>query len=86
MDYDLEIEKVCKEIKKAKAKKVLIQLPDGLKPYATKIAREIERGTGIKAHIWLGTNYGACDIPNVKGYDIIIHYGHTRWKKNTPKK
>ena len=33
-DYDLELEKVAEKIKKEKAKTVLIQLPDGLKPKA----------------------------------------------------
>lgn len=82
MDYDLELEKICKKIKDKKAKKVVIQLPDGLKPEATKIADEIEKKTGIKVHIFLGTNYGACDIPLYleKYYDLLVHFGHSEWK------
>ena len=37
-EYDLELKRVASEIKKQKAKKVLIQLPDGLKPQATEIS------------------------------------------------
>ena len=32
--YDLELEKVLKEIARIKAKMVLLQFPDGLKQYA----------------------------------------------------
>ena len=72
MDYDLELNKL-KEIVKGK-KKVLIQLPDGLKPYAKDIVDSIESDV----FIWAGSCFGACDIPNVKGFDLIIQFGHGR--------
>ena len=37
MEYDLELDRVVNEIKKQKAKRVLVQLPDGLKPKAKEI-------------------------------------------------
>jgi len=40
--YDLEIEKIVKNIKKNKAKIILLQFPDAIKPYATLISEEIE--------------------------------------------
>lgn len=80
MDYDFELERVKKEIKKSKAKKVLVQLADGLKPHATEIARELEK-TGAKIYIWAGSCFGACDIPNVRGVDLVVHFGHSAWKK-----
>lgn len=79
MNYNLEIEKAVKEIKKSKAKKVLIQLPDGLKPQATKIVDEIEKATKAKCFIWLNSCYGACDTPNVKDFDLLIQFGHSKW-------
>ena len=36
-NYDLELNKVISEIKKTKAKLVLLQFPDGLKQYATAV-------------------------------------------------
>ena len=39
MEYDLELNKVIKEIKRIKAKLVCIQMADGLKPKATEIVR-----------------------------------------------
>lgn len=76
--YDLEIEKAVSEIKKAKAKTVCIQLPDGLKPKAGEIVDEIEAKTKAKCMIWLGSCFGACDIPNVNT-DLLIQWGHSKW-------
>ena len=62
MKYDLELDKVIKEIKKNKAKTVCIQLPDGLKPKAKEIVDAIESATKAHVLIWAGSNFGACDL------------------------
>jgi len=81
MSYDLELNKAVKQIKKEKAKLVLIQLPDGLKPKADLIKREIESKTNSSVLIWLGSCFGACDIPDAKklGVDLILQWGHSEW-------
>jgi 2-(3-amino-3-carboxypropyl)histidine synthase len=79
--YDLEIGKIVREIKLAKAKLVCIQLPDGLKPKATQIADELTKKTRAKIHIWLGSNFGACDIPlqlKPLNFDLIVNFGHSK--------
>ncbi len=76
----MELERVKKEIRKSKAKKVLIQLPDGLKPKANDIVKELEK-TGAKVYIWGGSCFGACDVPDVKGFDLLVQFGHSKWKK-----
>jgi len=80
--YDLETEKIIKTIKKQRAKKVLLQFPEGLKPYSTTIAREIENKTKSECFIWFGTCFGACDVPvdieNI-GVDLVVQFGHSRW-------
>lgn len=76
--YDLELIRIVKEIKKNKAKKVCIQLPDGLKDKALEITDFIEKNTGAKCFIWLGTCYGACDIPNLKDIDLLVQFGHSK--------
>ena len=81
MAYDLELNKAIKEIKKQKAKSVLIQLPDGLKPRAKEIADTLEKQTKAKIFIWLGSCYGACDYPDLKGIDLLIQWGHSRFKR-----
>ncbi|MBD3310250.1 hypothetical protein GF351_03450 [Candidatus Woesearchaeota archaeon] len=84
MDYDLELDKAAVEIRRSKAKKVLIQLPDGLKPQAGKIQQELEAGTGAEIFIWMRSCYGACDTPNLperaeSWFDLLIQWGHSRW-------
>jgi 2-(3-amino-3-carboxypropyl)histidine synthase len=76
--YELELEKIISEIKKIKAKLVLLQFPDGLKPYATIIVDYLSEKTRSQASrssakmpnetkteflIWFGSCYGACDVP-----------------------
>ena len=81
-EYDLELEKVIKKIKKQKAKLVLLQFPDGLKPYSTVIAQYLEGKTNAECIIWAGTCYGACDLPlgtERLGIDLIIQFGHSPW-------
>lgn len=73
----IDIDKLKEEIKRRGWKKVLIQLPDGLKPRAKEIADELEKA-GIEVYIWIGSNYGGCDIPEVDFVDGIINFGHKR--------
>lgn len=80
MEYDLELSRAIEEISKADAKTVCIQLPDGMKPMATEIVTKLEQSTKAKVFIWADTCFGACDIPDLKGIDLLIQWGHSRWK------
>lgn len=80
MEYDLELEKAANEIKRSKARKVCIQLAEGLKPEATKIAEFLEKETQAEILIWADTCFGACDIPQLKNIDLLIQFGHKKWK------
>ena len=80
--YNLELDKVVKSIKKQKTKKVLLQFPEGMKPYALVISEYIEKETNCQCFIWLGTCFGACDLPlDVErlGVDLIVQFGHSKW-------
>lgn len=82
-NYNLELEKAVSEIKKKKAKRVLLQVPDFFKPYATQIAEKLEKATKAQVFIYFGSCFGACDIPteeakSVKA-DLIIQLGHSPW-------
>lgn len=80
--YDLELNKIIKTIKKQKAKRVLLQFPEGLKPYAQVISSYIEQEAGCQCFIWLNSCYGACDVPletERLGIDLIIQFGHSKW-------
>lgn len=80
MKYDFETDNVIKKIREKKAKKVLLQFPEGLKSNATEIANAIEKATGAIVMIWAGSCFGACDIPNVKA-DLVVQYGHSKFVK-----
>ena len=82
-NYDLELSRAVEEIKKSNAKLVCIQLPDGLKPKAKEIQQHIEKETNASVIIWLGSCYGACDMPKIKnlGVDLLIQWGHSEFVK-----
>ena len=80
--YDLEIEKVARQVKRKKFSRILIQLPDGLKPRAKDMQKKILAKTDCEVFIWAGSCFGACDVPNLNGlrFDAIFQWGHSEWK------
>ena len=82
--YEIELDSVLAKIAETGAKTVCIQLPDGMKPEAQRIHNSIVEKTGVKVLIWLGSNFGACDIPlglNRMGVDLLISWGHNKFHK-----
>ena len=91
--YNLELDKIIFEIKKNKFKLILLQFPDGLKPYATSfvdyLKARINSSIKTKAEflIWAGSCYGACDFPtgieklNPK-IDFVVQFGHNKLMPN----
>jgi 2-(3-amino-3-carboxypropyl)histidine synthase len=82
-NYDLQIDKAVEKIKKEKAKLVLLQFPEGLKPYAVSVVDFLREKTKGKTEflIWFNSCYGACDFPveieHLKPkIDLIIQFGH----------
>jgi len=87
-DYDMEIPRIVGEIKKQKAKRVLLQFPDGLKPFSTEVVKVLKnelKAKKISAEIliWAGSCFGACDVPTAEakelGVDLIVQFGHSEW-------
>ena len=88
-DYDLDLEGAVRNILKQKAKLVLLQFPDGLKPYAMAIVDYLESKVGkeIEFLIWIESCYGACDLPvgleaMKPKIDLVIHFGHNEMMPN----
>ena len=82
--YDTELQKALEKIKAEDAKTVCIQLPDGMKPLANEIQATIEKETSARVLIWLGSNFGACDMPlglDRLGVDLVISWGHNKFRK-----
>jgi 2-(3-amino-3-carboxypropyl)histidine synthase len=79
--YELELERIILEVKKAKAKLVLLQFPDGLKIYAVAVVDYLREKTKAEFLIWSGSCFGACDYPTgleaIKPkIDLLIQFGH----------
>lgn len=79
--FDLEEERIRQEIVKLGARRVLIQLPEGLKREGLHIANIVEK-TGAQPMISADPCYGACDLATAEaeslGADLIVHFGHTK--------
>ena len=80
MSFDFEEKILKEEIKKRKPKIVFLQLPEGLKPDAPRLAAVVE-DAGALPIISSDPCYGACDLAvneaKLLGADLIVHYGHT---------
>ena len=83
--FDFEDERIKQEIAKLDAKRVLLQLPEGLKPEAPRLAKIVEK-SGALPIISADPCYGACDLPTAEaerlGIDLIVHFGHAKLLKH----
>jgi 2-(3-amino-3-carboxypropyl)histidine synthase len=84
MVLDFEKDKLIKELKRIKPKKVLIQLAEGIKQNSTELA-EVFNELGIEAIFSGETSWGAC-APAIQeaealGADLIVHFGHAEFLK-----
>jgi 2-(3-amino-3-carboxypropyl)histidine synthase len=85
LGFDFEEERIKHEITKLHANCVLLQMPEGLKPEAPKLAKIIEK-CGAVAIIAADPCYGGCDIAVGEaeglGVDLIVHFGHAKMVKH----
>lgn len=81
--FDLELNRIIDEIKRRKAERVLIQLPDGMKPIAFTISKELEDKTDSEIILSGSSCYGGCDLATNQAIDaeadLILHFGHSRF-------
>jgi 2-(3-amino-3-carboxypropyl)histidine synthase len=84
LGFDFEEERIKKEIERYGAKRVLLQMPQGLKPEATKLAQVVEQAGAVPI-ISSDPCYGACDIALTEaeglGVDLVVHFGHAKMVK-----
>jgi 2-(3-amino-3-carboxypropyl)histidine synthase len=83
--FDFEEERIKQEIAKLGAKRVLLQLPEGLKPEGPRLARIVEKA-GALPIVSADPCYGPCDIAAGEaerlGTDLIVHFGHAKMLKH----
>lgn len=82
MVLNFELEKLEKELLERKPKKVLVQLPEGVKQNVFEISRLFEK-LGIEVVFSGETCWGGCSIAVVEaqsiGVDLIVHFGHAKF-------
>ncbi|XP_058489714.1 2-(3-amino-3-carboxypropyl)histidine synthase subunit 1 isoform X2 [Solea solea] len=80
-NYNFEIHKTVWRVRQAKAKRVALQLPEGLQMFACVIADIIERFTEADTIVLGDVTYGACCVDDFTaralGADFMVHYGHS---------
>ncbi|VVB79426.1 2-(3-amino-3-carboxypropyl)histidine synthase [uncultured archaeon] len=85
MSLDFEEEKLFAELKKRKPKRILIQLPEGIKTKALDLQEKIEK-LGIEVIFSGETAWGGCciSINEAKKFDcdLIVHFGHAQFIKS----
>jgi 2-(3-amino-3-carboxypropyl)histidine synthase len=82
MVLNFETEYLIKELKKIKPKKVLVQLPEGVKQNVFEIAK-IFRDLKIEAVFSGETCWGGCSVSvgeaKSVNADLIVHFGHAKF-------
>src|SRR4030043_713610 len=83
--FDFEEERIRQEINRLNAKRVLLQLPEGLKPEAPRLAKLVEKA-GALPIVSADPCYGACDLATSEaenlGGNLILHFGHAKLLKH----
>src|SRR5881628_3394372 len=84
--FDLEEEKLLAEIEGRGARKILIQLPDGLKAEGPRLAGLVREKTGAEVFVSATSTWGACDLSldaaaRLKA-DLLVHYGHNEFLRD----
>jgi len=86
LGFDFELDKLKQEITRLGAKRVLLQMPQGLKPQALQLAQLVTSCDALPI-VLVDPCYGACDIAQSEAEglaaDLIIHIGHTQMVNQT---
>ena len=80
-NYSFEVHKCVWKVRAAGAKRVGLQLPEGLLLYACTLGDILTRFTGAETVVLGDVTYGACCVDDLGaaalGCDFLIHYGHS---------
>lgn len=80
-NYNFEIHKTVWNIRKKGAKRVCLQMPEGLLVYSLIIADIIEQFCNCEVLVMGDVSYGACCVDDYTAKaldcDFIVHYGHS---------
>ncbi len=85
----INLNNAIKDLKKIKAKKVLLQIPEGLKTKTESIITELEKND-FNVIVSMDPCFGACDVKpkesEMMNCDAVLHIGHTKFIEKNDKK
>jgi len=80
-NYNFEIKKSLWRIRRCGAKRVALQLPEGLLMFACPLSDLFERFANVECLVMSDVTYGACCVDDfgarALGCQLLIHYGHS---------
>ncbi|KAL6780979.1 hypothetical protein ACKKBG_A09270 [Auxenochlorella protothecoides x Auxenochlorella symbiontica] len=81
-NYNFEIHKTVWRLRRAGARTVALQFPEGLLMYACVIADILQAHAGVaRAYVMGDVTFGACCVDDYSavalGADFLVHYGHS---------
>lgn len=80
-NYNFELPKTIWRLRQMQAKRVALQMPEGLTMFAIQLCDIIERFTEADTVIMGDVTYGACCVDDFTakalGVDLLVHYGHS---------
>ncbi|RKP07571.1 putative diphthamide synthesis protein-domain-containing protein [Thamnocephalis sphaerospora] len=80
-NYNFEIFKTVWQVRRANAKRVALQFPEGILMFACAISDILESFCGVDTVIMGDVTYGACCVDDFTaralGCDFMVHYGHS---------
>ncbi len=83
--YAFEEEKLIEQVGERKPKRILLQLPEGLKKEGFRLAKLIQEKTGVETIISGEPLWGACDVAVAEAKalhaDLVVIYGHAPFMK-----
>jgi 2-(3-amino-3-carboxypropyl)histidine synthase len=78
--FRLEEDRIVQEIRRRGSKRVLLQMPEGLKPVGFRLAKLLEKETQAEVFVSGDPCYGACDLALYPqkhvDADLLVHLGH----------
>lgn len=80
-NYNFELPKTIWRLRQMQAKRVALQMPEGLTMFAVQLCDIIEQFTQADTVIMGDVTYGACCVDDFTakalGVDLLVHYGHS---------
>lgn len=78
--YDFELDRISDWVIGRGAKRVAVQLPEGLKLHTLDVLDDLANRTGTEIILLADPCYGACDFPtDFRRYaDVLVQFGHAQ--------